>query len=340
MEIKRFAYAFVGLRPSERQEIARLLSAACQDRAQLRLTVSGEHPDFLVINGDEPEVMARLKEDPAPVLAVGGEVEGLARVERPFKLSQAQAVMTRLLGKLPDTGRIGPESFQRDERFESGHAAGDDWDKRGSEYVHDTRLLEGVTTSHGSEFASEYASRMELSPSELAMTEDDPSDLLRLRRAEYEERTSHTLEPSGVSESVTHEWLDVMPAQILVIAELGERTRTLPRGLRRMGFGVDVIGGPEHALASLAGKEYRVIFMEQQATASETVRWCKALVKVCEELSLKACVVVVARRRSAIERWRALRAGCAVWMLVPLDRRRLLSFLSERGIERSLPREA
>ena len=336
MEIKRFAYAFVGLRPSERQEIARLLSAASQDKAQLRLAVSGEHPDFWVINGDEPEVMARLKEDPAPVLAVGGEVDGLARVERPFKLAQAQAVVTRLLGELPDTGRVSPEVFDLDELL----APSDDWGKRDREFAHDTRLLDGATTHDGSEFASDYASHMELSPSELAMTEDDPSDLLRLRRAEYEERTSHTLEPSGVSEPVTHEWLDVMPAQVLVIAELGERTRTLPRGLRRMGFGVDVIGNPEHALGSLAGTEYRVIFMEQQTTASETVRWCKALVKVCEELSLKACVVVVARRRSAIERWRALRAGCAVWMLVPLDRRRLLSFLTERGIERSLPREA
>lgn len=342
MEIKRFAYAFVGLWPSERQEIARLLAMACVDRAQLRLAASGEHPDFWVINGDEPEAVARLQEDPAPVLAVGGEVDCLARVERPFELAQAQTVMTRLLGALPDTGRAGPARAQRDDVFDLSYAASDAWGKHSSEFAtHDSHLLHADRSADdGSEFSSEYASRMELSPSELAMTEDDPSDLLRLRRAEYEERVSHTLEPSGVSEAVTHEWLDVMPAQVLVIAELGERTRTLPRGLRRMGFGVDVIDGPEHALNSLAGKEYRVIFMEQQATAGETVRCCRALVSRCEALGMTSCVVVVARRKSTIERWRAMRAGCAAWMLVPLDRRRLLGFLTERGIERSLPREA
>ena len=127
MEIKRFAYAFVGLRPSERQEIARLLTKASEDRAQLRLAASGEHPDFWVINGDEPEVMARLQEDPAPVLAVGGDVDCLARVERPFQLSQAEAVMTRLLGELPDTGRAGP--WLRDDAPESGYAASDAWGK-------------------------------------------------------------------------------------------------------------------------------------------------------------------------------------------------------------------
>ena len=286
MEIKRFAYAFVGLRPSERQEVARLLSMASVDKAQLRLAASGEHPDFWVINGDEPDVVVRLQDDPAPVLAVGGEVACLARVERPFNLMQAEAVMTRLLGELPDTGSAGP--FKRDDQPETGYAANDAWGKRDSEYAApESRMNDSRMDSRlddGSEFASEYASRVELSPSELAMTEDDPSDVMRLRRAEYEERVSHTLDPTGVSEPVTHEWLDVMPAQVLVIAELGERTRTLPRGLRRMGFGVDVIDGPERALASLAVKEYRVIFMEQQLSASETVRWCKALAKACNAL--------------------------------------------------------
>ena len=211
MEIKRFAYAFVGLRPSERQDIARLLSMACVDRAQLRLAASGEHPDFWVINGDEPEAVARLQEDPAPVLAVGGEVDCLARVERPFQLSQAQAVMTRLLSALPDTGRAGPASMQGGDVFDLGYAASDAWGQHSSEFAtHDSRLhADRSSADDGSEFASEYASeyasRVELSPSELAMTEDDPSDLLRLRRAEYEERVSHTLEPSGVCESVSHE---------------------------------------------------------------------------------------------------------------------------------------
>ena len=341
MEIKRFAYAFVGLRPSERQEIARLLSTACEGKAQLRLAASGEHPDFWVINGDEPEVVVRLQDDPAPVVAVAGGVACLARMERPFDPRQAQAVMARLLDVLPDTGSAG--TFNRDDPFEMGYAANDAWGRRDGDGDGEREAVDSRsgadTASVASEFLSEYASRMELSPSELAMTEDDPSDLMRLRRAEYEERVSHTLEPTGVSEPITHEWLDVMPAQVLVIADLGGRTHTLPRGLRRMGFGVDVIDGPEHALASLTGKEYRVIFMEQQVTAGETVRVCKALANARNALGHHPSVVVVARRNSTIERWRTLHAGCAEWMQVPLDRRRLLGFLTERGIERSLPRE-
>lgn len=331
MEIKRFAYAFVGLRPSERHEVARLLSLASLDKAQLRLVSHGEHPDFWVINGDEPDVVVRLQDDPAPVLAVGGEVACLARVERPFNLMQAEAAMTRLLDELPHTGSAGP--FHSDAPAESAYAPVDVWGRRDTG-SHDA----GPDESSG--FLSEFASRVELTPSELAMTEDDSSEVLRLRRAEYEERVSHTLEPTGISEPITREWLDVLPAQVLVIAELGERTRTLPRGLRRMGFGVDVIGDPRHAMNTLADKEYRVIFIEQQATAGETVRCCKTLASAINALGQTARVVVVARRKSTIERWRALHAGCAEWMQVPLDRRRLLGFLTQHGIERSLPREA
>ena len=322
METKRFAYAFVGLRPSERQEIAELLTSAGADKVHLRLAGAGEHPDFWVINGDEPEAACRLQTDTAPVIAVGGDASCMARVERPFRLKQAQSVLSKLLSELPDTHRAAPTVSSTSE--ESAFSLLEPWGAVGA----------------GDSSYSEYGSNLELTPSELAMTEDDPPDLLMLRRAAHDRRmSSHTLEPTDMSETIGQEWLDLLPAQILVVAELGQRTRTLPKGLRKMGFGVDVVDGLERALKLLADKEYRVVFLEQLDGSSDTVRWCKAFLAAKNVNGAVPHVAIIARRKSTMERWRVKRAGCAAWMLVPLDRKRLFAFLSECRVERSLPRE-
>ena len=319
METKRFAYAFVGLRPSERQDIAALLLEAGADKVHLRLAGAGEHPDFWVINGDEPEAAVRLQTDIAPVVAVGGDAMCLVRLERPFRLKQAQSVMGKLWSELPEAHREPPTGNLPSE--ESALVSLEPWGADDSSY-------------------SEYASNLELTPSELAMTEDDPPDLLMQRREAHDRRISfHTLEPTDVSESACQEWLDVLPAQILVVAELGQRTRTLPKGLRRMGFGVDVVDGMDGALALLAEREYRVVFLEQMEGSGDTVRWCKAFVLAQNVKGVAPYVAIIARRKSAVERWRVKRVGCAAWMLVPLDRKRLFAFLSECRVERSLPRE-
>ncbi|WP_157667808.1 hypothetical protein [Comamonas serinivorans] len=319
-ETKRFAYAVVGLRPSERQEIERLLTAASEHTAELLPAAAGEHADFWVVNGDDPGSVQRLQtEGIAHVLAVGGEQDQFLRVMRPFDVSQTHQVLTKLIRQLPDRPRReAPVS-----RLES-YAETDPWADRDS-----------------SQF-SEFSSSLELTPSELAMTDDEPSDLRLARRAEHERRmsSSHTLGPTDILDFASQEWLDVWPAQVLVVADAEHRTRTLPKGLRKMGFGVDVMENVAAALKAVARSEYRMVFLDQGALGAGLVRWCKAFLQTANAQGMLPGVVVVARRKAPVSRWRAKRAGCTAWMEVPLDRQQLLSFLLHRGVERSQPRDA
>ena len=319
IESKRFVYAFVGMRPSERLEVGRLLAQACQNFAQLRVAELGEQADFWVLNGNDPDSVKRVRAEGAVhVLAVGGTVEGMPRVERPFDLQQAQRVLARLMRDLPDNPwRDAPATVA-----ESGYAKAQPWLDRDSSGF------------------SEYASKLELTPSELAMTDDEPSALRMARRAEHQQRMiARTLAPTDVFEPVSQEWLDLLPAQLLVVADAENRTRTLPKGLRRMGFGVDVMEGLSAALQTIARSEYRMVFLDQGGMGADLVKWCRAFLRARNSLGQPLGVVVIARRTVWWGRWRAMRAGCSAWMAVPLDRKELLAFLVEHGIERSLPRE-
>jgi CheY-like chemotaxis protein len=331
IERKRFAYAFVGMRPSECLEVGRLLAQACQDFAELRVAEASEHADFWVVNGNDVDSVRRVHAEGAVhVLAVGGEGDDMLRVERPFDLRQAQLVLARLMRELPDNPwRDAPATVVE------------------SAYVKVARWAERDSSGF-----SEYASDLELTPSELAMTEDEPSDLRMARRAAaHQRRMGHagaaaggpesirTLEPTGVFEPASQEWLDVLPAQLLGVADAGNRTRTLPKGLRRMGFGVDVMEGLPDALQAIARSEYRMVFLDQGGVGPDLVKWCKAFLQARNSQAQPLGVVVIARRKALWDRWRAMRAGCVAWMTVPLDRTELLGFLLQHGVERSLPRE-
>ena len=123
-----------------------------------------------------------------------------------------------------------------------------------------------------------------------------------------------------------------LDADVLVVAgALGQRSHTLPRGLRRIGVRVCLLEGADAALAAFKRQPLPFVFLDQVSLGDELMPLARALVALRPMPGQPPHVVVVARRGSAFERLRARLIGCN-WMTVPIERERLLAFFARRGL--------
>ena len=105
----------------------------------------------------------------------------------------------------------------------------------------------------------------------------------------------------------------------------------MPRGIRRLGFRVRLIEGADAALAAFAQRPVDFVFLDQASLGDDLLPLARALTAQRPMPGHPPHVVVVARRGTAFDRLRARLIGC-VWMVVPVDRERLLGFLARRGL--------
>ena len=123
-----------------------------------------------------------------------------------------------------------------------------------------------------------------------------------------------------------------LDADVLVVAgALGQRSHTLPRGLRRIGVRVCLLEGADAALAAFKRQPLPFVFLDQVSLGDELMPLARALVALRPMPGQPPHVVVVARRGSAFDRLRARLIGCT-WMTVPIERERLLAFFARRGL--------
>ncbi|NZA02130.1 hypothetical protein H0I39_10900 [Ottowia beijingensis] len=73
------------------------------------------------------------------------------------------------------------------------------------------------------------------------------------------------------------------------------------------------------------------MFLDQASLGDDLLPLARALTAQRPMPGHPPHVVVVARRGTAFDRLRARLIGC-VWMVVPVDRERLLGFLARRGL--------
>ena len=123
-----------------------------------------------------------------------------------------------------------------------------------------------------------------------------------------------------------------LSAQVLIVAEFGIRSHTLPKGLRALGYLVDTANGSSEARAMLPQQPYRVVFLDQASLGRDIWSLASTLVNSPALNGQAPQVAIVARKQGPLDRWRAHRMGCA-WMNVPLDRDRLTMFLARRGVK-------
>ncbi|HPP98295.1 MAG TPA: hypothetical protein PK853_09620, partial [Ottowia sp.] len=127
-------------------------------------------------------------------------------------------------------------------------------------------------------------------------------------------------------------FVDDRDADVLVVTgALGERSLTLPRGIRRLGYRVRLLDGPEAALAAFDRHPVPFVFLDQVSLGEQLLPLARALAARRGAGEQPPHVVVVARRGSVFDRLRAGRAGCH-WMKIPIDGPRLAAFFARRGL--------
>lgn len=130
-----------------------------------------------------------------------------------------------------------------------------------------------------------------------------------------------------------HEVPPPAPEVMVIVGALGERSHTLPRGIRRLGLSVQLVEAHE-ALTVFARQSADFVFLDQASLGDGLLALARSLVATRTAAGRPPHVVVVARRGSAFDRLRARLMGCT-WMSVPIERERLAAFFVHRG--RRLP---
>lgn len=130
-----------------------------------------------------------------------------------------------------------------------------------------------------------------------------------------------------------HEAAQPAPEVLVIVGALGERSHTLPRGIRRLGLSVQLVEAHE-ALTVFARQPADFVFLDQASLGDGLLALARSLMATRTAAGRPPHVVVVARRGSAFDRLRTRLMGCT-WMSVPIERERLAAFFVHRG--RGLP---
>ena len=125
-----------------------------------------------------------------------------------------------------------------------------------------------------------------------------------------------------------------MPAVLLVIRPRA-REGSLLKALRDFGHPVDCAPDGATALTYLAQQDYRFVFLDDRSLGDETLAVCRALRQRLRALGQRPQIVVVARGGHWLRRLFARLAGCDRWMVTPLRKRSLRTYLLENGSGRA-----
>jgi len=116
-------------------------------------------------------------------------------------------------------------------------------------------------------------------------------------------------------------------ASIMLVGGPRLANGSLIKALRGFGHRVDYAPDGGGALSRLTARDYDVVFLDQTALGVSTLSLCRALLKRAAQEGLTLRVVVIATTGSWLQRLLARMAGVDTWMVKPLVKKRLKSYL-------------
>jgi CheY-like chemotaxis protein len=109
----------------------------------------------------------------------------------------------------------------------------------------------------------------------------------------------------------------------------------LMRALLKFGYQVDCVLDEAAARERLAQRVHRFVFLDAASLGRSTNAVCRALRRHGRELRHLPHLVVVSKQDQLLRRWLAKLAGCDAWMVMPLRKSELRSYLLSRGLRDS-----
>ena len=322
-----FLYALIGLPPAERALIESVFQLDTQDADLLVQTQETARAQLLIVNSDDAASVRALRERhrAALLLLVGRRVTGVdaPAIGRPLTVS---AVM-RVLGALPWTDELAASMDASARRFGNPSSLPLDSMPPTMSPADSSAFAPTTLSAPLHPTQAPAVTRPPDSPPRPASQVTVPSGAGADEADAPTEQLESTQLMPGMQPTVAAD----LDAPIVVVARIGTRTLTLPRGLRRLGYRVQVVDGADAALARMAERPAQVVFLDHASLRDELLPLARVLAAGRETEDGAPHVAVVSRGGSPLERFRAHAAGC-VWMKVPVERERLLAFLGQRGL--------
>ena len=364
-------YAAIGLSPADRAQLALLFERGVIDGVRYVPAEGAQQAAFLVINADDRHALDDLRAlEPAPCVVLIGHTHwgsGWPVVPRPISAPALAAAMRQLAPLLPPAvpgfehtsahaglaglGRAAaPASTPASTPVAAAPAAAPlaarrravaatvdgtpDTDLQAAYAVTSPSLPPDMADSVLRTALRQQHARLRASgASEVRAAARGDSTLVDISMPSSGPASATLVASPPQAPLEASATLASAPAQILIVAEFGSRTHTLPRGLRALGYGVDTANGEAQALALLPTRAYRVVFLDQASLGPALWGLAKQMLAARTLAGQPPHVAIVARKQRPLDRWRAHRIGCDAWMNVPLERERLIAFLARRGVK-------
>ena len=335
--VLRHTYILIGLNPSERSLLESLVALDSREEEQLVPVRRQEDAHLIIANGDDRTVVETLRANNPQALIVlvgqppGHAVTDLPVLRRPLEMNAVIDVLSQL--DWPSHLHSSePTDFGFTFSPSTNHPPTQSPSTRSAPSEHAT----SAAPQDSSAFAPTTASMVMTAGA--TATHSDVAPVTAPAPAVSARATWTTSEHAPLAPVASPRPADAdgfisdLDADVLVVAgALGQRSHTLPRGLRRIGVRVCLLEGADAALAAFKRQPLPFVFLDQVSLGDELMPLARALVALRPMPGQPPHVVVVARRGSAFDRLRARLIGCT-WMTVPIERERLLAFFARRGL--------
>jgi len=291
--IMPYAYAFVGLTPSERALLGSIFALEGNDLIRVRNLADA---DLLVANGDDHLMVRQLRQtNPGALLVLVGqpdsvELTALPTLTRPLELG----AVTRVLSTLDWSGQ------------QPGQPASE---------------LSMQTFSATELPSSQWLHTHTSAPTEL-MPRESRSGGSGGGGATTAPRAGNWYGPPADTDA------DVM---VVVGPHVGP-PHTLALGLRRLGYHVCVAESEAHARLIMERRPTTFIFLDQISLGPQLIPLARVLAAMRRSPDASPYVIVVARSPNMFDRMRVRLLGC-IWMTAPVQAKRIMEFFSRRGLE-------
>ena len=339
--VLRHTYILIGLNPSERSLLESLVALDPREEEQLVPVRRQEDAHLIIANGDDRTVVETLRANNPQALIVlvgqppGHAVTDLPVLRRPLEMNAVIDVLSQL--DWPSHLHSSePTDFGFTFSPSTNHPPTQSPSTRSPPSEHATSAAPqdssafAPTTASMVMTAGATATHSDVAP--VVAPAPAPAPAVSAR-ATWTTSEHAPLAPVASPRPADAEgFTSDLDAEVLVVAgALGQRSHTLPRGLRRIGVRVCLLEGADVALAAFKRQPLPFVFLDQVSLGDELMPLARALVALRPMPGQPPHVVVVARRGSAFDRLRARLIGCT-WMTVPIERERLLAFFARRGL--------
>lgn len=295
-----YTYALIGLPPAERALLESIFALDAEQGEDITQVSTAEEALLIVVNADDPAAIAQVQaSNPVALMVLVGNAPASFKTLPTLRRPLNAASVVRTLSKLqwPELERTPPPVRPAVKPAAAPVAMT-------MPPLADSQLDDAPDTT----------------PFDLTAP-DSGARRAAQRRARAEAEAGRTA------------WHTLVPdADILLVARLGDRHHTFPRGLRRMGYRLQVVEDAHTALGAFSSRPYMFVFLDQASLGDELLPLIRAFSAWRSMPGMPPHVAVIARSGALLERVRARVAGCTAWMQIPINRGQLASYFAKRGL--------